>query len=781
MWYAGSWFENLRTGERFEADWTRGLAVTAGVVTRAGRFWAAIRGVGLVEWIPDATWQRWSGAQFPEDEATQVSVGGQSIYLATAHGLHQLSGGQWLAVRDGNHEIDSILALPNDQIVVSTRKSGLLRIGPDGRALEPICPALAGAEPVESLLVDPRGAIWVATSTRVHRVARPGDCPAEPIPAGILGEPNSYSTLVAEASGVVWFVRRNRIARLGADGQWRIQRTEGELPTVRSFAVRSPEEVWCLSLDRSLFRLRRNGDLWRMSAVASPLTTPQTVHADRRGWIWVGGVDGVSVSKGAGDRMSDWLTLNVANGLAAGYLSRHGITEEPGGAVWLAGLHGVTRVQPDERWFAAPAGDAPAILRAPDGAPGMARIYGLRGSPFRPHPFEYRLQPGAESWIPSSDGWVRLPKLRGGEYTIEARYSGEGGGAIARFAFQAPAASFPWGAAGVGLMVSAAAAAAVIFFRGLWWEAMVYRVRKWLFIRRFQKQSSPASAPGRPAEVTHLDRYRLVRPVSRGSFSVVYEAEDLQGATPRVAVKILNGIPGRDGWVRDQFAQEVAALRSLDHPGVVRVLDSWIGAAGEPCLAMPFVEGPTLRECLRNGPLGARRTAPLVAQLGDTLEAIHLRGVVHRDLKPENLVMLDSGTDREHLVLIDFGASGLKGRQGEQASTTTLVGSTQYLAPERLVGHYSPATDLFSLAVIVLEMITGSGLQQFRRPPGEDDFQAELARCLRNSVSGCEQELAAALALALHPVPSRRPPSGRSWGLQVASLLSDQARRSESH
>ena len=100
---------------------------------------------------------------------------------------------------------------------------------------------------------------------------------------------------------------------------------------------------------------------------------------------------------------------------------------------------------------------------------------------------------------------------------------------------------------------------------------------------------------------TLLGRYRLASIVSRGGFSVVYEARDLRDGNARLAVKVLNLNSKQEGWVRDRFAHEVAALRSVQHPGVVPILDSWISPAGEPCLTMPFLNGQTLRAALEEG------------------------------------------------------------------------------------------------------------------------------------------------------------------------------------
>src|SRR5262249_35798409 len=148
----------------------------------------------------------------------------------------------------------------------------------------------------------------------------------------------------------------------------------------------------------------------------------------------------------------------------------------------------------------------------------------------------------------------------------------------------------------------------VRFVPGL--ERVRFRLEKAAFLlRRRFSSSSPAgpsderiAAPDHSNEIL-LGRYRLGRIVSRGGFSVGYEAQDLRNGDARLAVKILNRNSKQDGWVRDRFAHEVAALRSVQHSGVVPILDSWISPEGEPCLAMPFLSGRTLRSALDEGPL----------------------------------------------------------------------------------------------------------------------------------------------------------------------------------
>jgi serine/threonine-protein kinase len=271
---------------------------------------------------------------------------------------------------------------------------------------------------------------------------------------------------------------------------------------------------------------------------------------------------------------------------------------------------------------------------------------------------------------------------------------------------------------------------------------------------------------------TLAGQYDVIQALARSGFSVVYEARDRQTGG-RVALKVLLPTAQDRGWARDQFAREVAALRSIEHPGVVPVLDSWVTAAGEPCLVMAFLDGPTLRAALRGGPLLVERAARIVGQLGRALSEVHARGIVHRDLKPENLILLWAGADEEQPVLIDFGTAAFRAGPGnELARTTLLAGSFQYLPPERLTGYYSPASDTYSFAVMILEMLTGKPLADLRTLFSETDFLDKIRSALGERLT---PESASRIADLLHPaydpVPKRRPAEIGAWAAEIADVL----------
>ncbi len=193
-------------------------------------------------------------------------------------------------------------------------------------------------------------------------------------------------------------------------------------------------------------------------------------------------------------------------------------------------------------------------------------------------------------------------------------------------------------------------------------------------------------------------RYRLVRLLGQGGMSDVYEAIDERSDTA-VAIKFVRSA---DPELARRFAQEVRALGRVEHPGLVRLIGT--GLAGDHAyLVMELVQGSTLAEALRHGPLGPERTAYLGASLAGALAYVHSRGVVHRDVKPSNILLHADGRAQ----LGDFGVARLLDASALTMAGTTL-GTAAYMAPEQLEDHQVGAgADIWSLGMVLLECLTG--------------------------------------------------------------------------
>lgn len=213
----------------------------------------------------------------------------------------------------------------------------------------------------------------------------------------------------------------------------------------------------------------------------------------------------------------------------------------------------------------------------------------------------------------------------------------------------------------------------------------------------------------RAAEIK-LPGYELVHPVAGGGQGMVFRGRRVVGGAA-VAVKFLLRTVLADEGERKRFAREAAILRQLDHPQIVKVLEFGVTADDIPYLVMPFVEGGPLRvgRLAQTMPLDDR--LKLFVNIARVVQAAHDRGVIHRDLKPGNIRITADGVPH----LLDFGlAACTRDLVSLQSLQTTGRGrgTPLWASPEQLRGDrdITPASDVFSLGVILHQLVTDGGL-----------------------------------------------------------------------
>ena len=201
----------------------------------------------------------------------------------------------------------------------------------------------------------------------------------------------------------------------------------------------------------------------------------------------------------------------------------------------------------------------------------------------------------------------------------------------------------------------------------------------------------------------------IERELGRGGVGVVFLARDERLHGMPVVIKFLLEDAGRNRWLIGKFSQEAEALTRINHPGVVRVIDRDLSDDGRPFFVMEFIKGRPLRDVMGQVPLDLAYIAHLARQTGSALHAAHQQGVFHRDLKPENIMLEQLSGGDEQVKLIDFGIAKVVNPQaGNETEVAVVAGSRQYIAPEQLLSQTaSPATDVYALAIIVYEMVTG--------------------------------------------------------------------------
>jgi serine/threonine-protein kinase len=214
---------------------------------------------------------------------------------------------------------------------------------------------------------------------------------------------------------------------------------------------------------------------------------------------------------------------------------------------------------------------------------------------------------------------------------------------------------------------------------------------------RSRHASSPAAHP------EFLGPYRVLRLIGQGGTGTVFAAEkESDGVRVPVAVKLLHTYLA-EGESMDRFRREQRILASLRHPNITRLLDAGVTAEQRPYLVMEYVEGEPIDGYCERLRLTAAARIQLVVALCRALAAAHRSLVVHLDLKPSNLLVARDG----EVKLLDFGTAKLIGDDGKL--TTTLQLTPRYASPEQLRGEpLSTACDVFSLGVVLFELLTGA-------------------------------------------------------------------------
>jgi hypothetical protein len=210
------------------------------------------------------------------------------------------------------------------------------------------------------------------------------------------------------------------------------------------------------------------------------------------------------------------------------------------------------------------------------------------------------------------------------------------------------------------------------------------------------------------------DRYELLALIGEGAFGRVYRGHDRRLSRP-VAVKVIKPWWSEDPeWVR-RFEREAQLLARLDDPGIVRIFDVGHAAEGVYYVA-ELVEGESLSERLARGAVAPREACEIAEQLCVALAQAHTKGIVHRDVKPGNVLI----SGRGRVKVGDFGVA-LAADATTAGSGATIVGTPRYMAPEQAEGlRVTPATDVYSVGVVLYEMLAGS-------PPFSGGSPVELA------------------------------------------------------
>jgi serine/threonine protein kinase len=200
-------------------------------------------------------------------------------------------------------------------------------------------------------------------------------------------------------------------------------------------------------------------------------------------------------------------------------------------------------------------------------------------------------------------------------------------------------------------------------------------------------------------------RYEIREHIATGGMATVYKAWDTR-VERIVAIKVLRSLAKSDNNAVERFRREAHAAARLSHPNAVTIYD-FLEERGEHFLIMEYVEGVNLKQRLaQKGMLSAEEAIDITCQICSVLQVAHAQGFIHRDIKPQNIMITPDGQAK----LTDFGIVRVMEAAG-LTNSGIVLGTADYLAPEQARGEkLSPASDLYSLGVVLYEMLAG-------RPP----------------------------------------------------------------
>jgi tetratricopeptide (TPR) repeat protein/predicted Ser/Thr protein kinase len=241
-------------------------------------------------------------------------------------------------------------------------------------------------------------------------------------------------------------------------------------------------------------------------------------------------------------------------------------------------------------------------------------------------------------------------------------------------------------------------------------------------IEEAMKQATPREGSGAvlfPGDLPAPDAfpgYEILREIHRGGQGVVYQA--IQKTTRRkVAIKLLHGGPFTGSTGRSRFEREVQVLGQLSHANIVRIHDSGVTADGSFFYVMDYISGRSLDELIADKRPDVDQTLALFVKICDAINAAHLKGIIHRDIKPSNIRVDANGEP----IIVDFGLAkiavpdviegeGMDKSPQLMTLTGQFIGSLPWASPEQaegLPGNIDVRTDVYSLGVVLYQMLTG--------------------------------------------------------------------------
>lgn len=719
----------------------------------------------------------WTDREGLANPRAMARVGSQ-IFASSRLGIAVLSADRshWIALPPSRELglIRSLVRGPGDTLLAVPHHNGVAQLDLAGRIIARTPPD-ADNEAMQ-LSSDDQGRFWLAGHgvSRVVLEGRTIRLIPEPLP-----DPRTMGTDIKfePQSRTLWACYAGGLAVKHEHGWSQITTAQGLLENLCRALLPKRENVWVGYFSANAFALVRpdfaNGVTVRQFRPGGDVGFSNRVNAfqsDSRGWIWRGTGGGLYVASAAEAESGKWIMLNETDGLPDTGVEQQALFPDEDGSMWFASGNtiGHLRLPGDfvQPRFAPKVfvsgyswqGTGPQIRDAANALPFAANITAYIGSlqfdrrnALR---IRYRLMSGERAWHETSSLDVPIGRFYWGTHTLEV---------------QGRLINGPW---------SASSRAGFDIIRPLWlsWPALLAYCafgfsgiatarRRGQRSRSRERKSLPDLREWRLAALSPeshelidrtLDgRYRIESVLDRGGFAAVLKGFDLRQQIP-CAIKVFRHELRDKDWLSRRFRQEVSALERIRHPNIVQILGHGTTPEGGPYLVMEFIEGCTLRDRFNAGPLPCIEIADLLRQAGAALDEIHRHGIYHRDLKPENLMIRSNGSPVHKLVLIDFSIAIIQEPNETVHGLSRVAGTIDYMAPEQTIGYADSATDVYGLAKVLMEMLTGMPLSTLL-PKASLDLPERVREALILHHPSLSPESIYFISSALEFDPKRRP------------------------
>jgi tRNA A-37 threonylcarbamoyl transferase component Bud32 len=736
-----------------------------------------------------------------------------TIWIGADGGLYRFMYPFRLTLWDKNDGISSIFGILRTSQSTYISGEGIRRLDSDGRHWTDVAPR---AETAGYLTPGPNGTLFLATASDLYDLDANGKVLAQTA----ISRPDTFFKLASGPDGQAWLGHRGVSSVIMKDGRPTLHSeltSEKETWDIKydvqrhtlwacdgNDVVYQKNGTWgrisqrdgLLNFPCRALAIGNNGDLWlsygastdpawiRDPTSGAPKIVNNTqrineliangtdsfLEVDHGGWIWRSS-DAMYVASPDAAKADAWLRLDENDGFSIPGTDKQPFAADSDGSVWLTTATGVAHFTPPENFatvFPTPqifvggfsfgqatATTTDAVNELPRNTELVVHVGSLQFDRRSNLHLRYRLLPNQSSWIESNTFDLHLGKLGWGTHHLQIQgqlLNGPWSPVIEQ------PLTVPWpvwlswpvlllyGAGGTGMSFGAAQ-----------WSKRRRRQRELSLPDLSAWRMSALSPEAEQLVGTRIDdRYEVSNILSVGGFATVVKARDLENESRPCAVKIFRYEFGDRAWIRHRFEQEIWALEQLSHPNIVRITGHGAIGTGAPYLVMEFIQGQSLRERLDQGAVPRNQIGVFLRQIAGALQSLHQRAIYHRDLKPENLMIRSDAEGMPEIILIDFSIAIVKSRDQTFHGISRVAGTLEYMAPEQVIGYVDASTDIYSLAKVVMEMVTGMRWAELF-PEATLDLPEQIRDYFAENAGIFKPDSIDAIVWAMAFDPARRP------------------------